>query len=118
MNPRSAPSWVGEAHSPNENADFTGYRRTPCGMATLPLPVQPESLSMPRDYGFGPHNNQGGSPFTPHPGEPDPENAISAIQRELIVALGTLQDQKLMTESKNLGLQNSACSETISQGEK
>jgi hypothetical protein len=87
-------------------------------MATLPLPVQPESLSMPRDYGFGLHNNHGGSPFTPHPGEPNPENAISAIQTELMVALGTLQDQKLMTESKNLGLQNSACPETISQGEK
>jgi hypothetical protein len=73
---------------------------------------------MPRDYGFGLYNNQGGSPFSPHPGEPNPENAISAIQTELMVALGTLQDQELMTESKNLELQDSAGPETISQGEK
>ena len=32
-------------------------------------------------------------------------------------AAGTLQDQELMTESKNLCFQNSAGSETISQRE-
>ena len=43
---------------------------------------------------------------------------VSATETELMVAVGTLQDQGLMTESKNLGLQSSTGSETISQGGK
>jgi hypothetical protein len=35
-----------------------------------------------------------------------------------MATVGTLQDQELMTESKNLSLQSNAGPETISQGEK
>jgi hypothetical protein len=39
------------------------------------------------------------------------------METELMPTAGTMQDQELMAESKNLCLQNSAGSETISQGE-
>ena len=118
MDARSTPTRVGETHSPDEVSDFTRYRRTTCAMATLPSPIQPESLSMPADDGFRLHDNQCGSPISPQPGKPNPEDAVSGIEAELMTTAGTLQNQELMTKGKDFSLQSCPSSEAGWHGEK
>ena len=87
-------------------------------MMTLPSPVEPEASSVACDDRLWFDDDERGSSANPQPREPNPENPVSATETELMVAVGMLQDQGLMTESKNLGLQSSTGSETISQGGK
>src|SRR2546430_12616364 len=58
------------------------------------------------------------SPIVPQPREPNPQDSISPTETELMTAVRTLQDQKLMSESKNLCLQKGTSPETISQRQK
>jgi len=68
---------------------------------------------------FGPEDEQCRPPIIPQAaGEPDPEDSIRTAERKLVATARTLQDQKLMAESKNLCLQNEARSEAISEAEK
>jgi ABC-type Fe3+-hydroxamate transport system substrate-binding protein len=43
------PTTAGMGHTAGEIADFAGHRRAAFAMATLPFPVQSESLVMPSD---------------------------------------------------------------------
>ena len=47
----------------------------------------------------------------------NPQDSVSEAETEFMTAVRTLQDQELMAESKNLCLQNSTSSETISERE-
>ena len=53
-----------------------------------------------------------------HKREPHPQDSVRTAETKLVAAAQTLQDQKLMAESKDLSLQNEARSETISETEK
>ena len=73
---------------------------------------------MPGDDGFWFEDEQCRPPIIPQAGEPNPEHSIRTAETKLVATARTLQDQKLMAESKNLCLQNEARSEAISETEK
>jgi len=52
------PSRISQAHPLDQINDFAQYRMSAQRIATLPLPVQPESLSVPGDHGFGLNHHQ------------------------------------------------------------
>src|SRR5256885_16179504 len=118
MNARSAPARVGETHVPDEIPNFRIYRRATFATPTLPSPIEAKSLAMPGDNRLRFDKEQRRSPIVPQPREPNPQDSISPTETELMTAVRTLQDQKLMSESKNLCLQKGTSSETISQREK
>jgi hypothetical protein len=96
MNARSTPTQVGLAHSPDEIGNFTRYRRAACGMAALPPPIQPESLSMPANGGLRLYDHQCGSPVCPQPGQPNPQQAVRSAQTNAVAMVGALQNHELM----------------------
>jgi hypothetical protein len=57
------------------------------------------------------------APIVPQSRMPDPQDTVSPTETQPTPTARTLQDQKLMPECKNLCLQNSVSSETISQRE-
>ncbi len=118
VNARSSPARVGEAHLPNQIPNFRRYRRATFATPTLPSPIEAKSLAMPGDNRLRFDKEQRRSPIVPQPREPNPQDSISPTETELMTAVRTLQDQKLMSESKNLCLQKGTSSETISQREK
>ena len=73
---------------------------------------------MPGDDGFGLEDEQCRPPIIPQAREPHPEDSVRTAETKLVATARTLQDQKLMAESKNLCLQNEARSEAISETEK
>jgi hypothetical protein len=96
VNAWSTPTWVGEAHLPNQIPDFRGYRRTAFPMPTLPSPIESKAFAMPGDDGLGLEDEQCRSPIVPQAGEPDPEDAIRPAETKLVATARTLYDQKLM----------------------
>jgi hypothetical protein len=118
MDARSSPARVGETHFPDEIPNFIGYRGSSFKMTTLPSPIEAKSLAMPGDDGLRFDKEQCRTPIVPQPREPNPQDTVSPIEAELVKTARTLQDQELMPESKNLCLQNGACSETILEREK
>src|SRR5438094_10256678 len=115
---RSAPARVSETHVPDEIPNFRRYRRATFATPTLPSPIEAKSLAMPSDNRLRFDKEQRRSPIVPQPREPNPQDSISPTETELMTAVRTLQDQKLMSESKNLCLQKGTSPETISQRQK
>src|SRR2546429_2352042 len=93
-------------------------RRATFATPTLPSPIEAKSLAMPSDNRLRFDKEQRRSPIVPQPREPNPQDSISPTETELMTAVRTLQDQKLMSESKNLCLQKGTSPETISQRQK
>jgi hypothetical protein len=89
----------------NQIDDFNRHGGSSFRMATLPLPVQSESLSMPGDNHLGFDDDQCRSPAAPQSCEPYPEESIRATQAQPMATPGALEDQELMPEGKNLSLQ-------------
>jgi len=102
----------------DEIANFGTYRGATFATPTLPTPIKSETLAVPSDDGFGLEDQQCRPPIIPQAGEPDPEDSIRTAETKLVATARTLQDQKLMAESKNLCLQNEARSEAIPEAEK
>ena len=115
MNARSTPARIGEAHLPDEIANFGTEGWATLATPTLPTPIKPETLAVPGDDGFGLEDEQCRPPIIPQAGEPDPEDSIRTAETKLVATARTLQDQKLMAESKNLSLQNEARSKSCLQ---
>jgi hypothetical protein len=82
-------------------------------MAALPLPVQPESLPVPGDHSFGLDDRQSESPAAPKTREPDPQQSIRAPQTEAMNTSGSLENQELMPQGKNLSVQRCADSKSL-----
>src|SRR6202022_539782 len=76
-----------------------------------------ETLAMPGDDSLRLDKEQCRAPIVPQSRKPDPQDTVSPTETQPTPTARTLQDQKLMPECKNLCLQNSASSETISQRE-
>jgi hypothetical protein len=106
MNARSAPERIGQNHFPDEVPDFTGYRWTAFTMAALLSPVESEALSMPRNHRLWVHNDQSGSPARPQPGKPNPQEPVSSAQTNAMAVVRALQDEELMAQGKDFGLQS------------
>src|SRR6476659_5485108 len=104
---------LGEAHFPDQIPNFWRYTRSSFKMATLPIPIQSKPLAMPGDDSLRLDKEQCRAPIVPQSRKPDPQ--VSPTETQPTPTARTLQDQKLMPECKNLSLQNSASSETISQ---
>jgi hypothetical protein len=65
VNPWSAPARIRQAHPMNQIDDFPQHGGSSFRTATLPLPIQSESLAMPSDDGLGLDDNQYRSPAAP-----------------------------------------------------
>jgi hypothetical protein len=117
VNAGSSPARVGEAHFPDQIPNFWRYTRSSFRMATLPIPIQSKPLAMPCDDSLRVDKEQCRAPIVPQSRKPDPQDTVSPTETQPTPTARTLQDQKLMPECKNLCLQNSASSETISQRE-
>jgi hypothetical protein len=115
MNARGSPARVSEAHLPNQFADFRRYRRATFATPTPPAPIKPKSLAIPGDDRRRLDDEQSRPPIAPQLRKPDQEDSVSPTETGLLSAARTLQDQELMTKSKNLCLQSCATSEPISQ---
>jgi hypothetical protein len=118
VNAGSSPARVGEAHFPDQIPNFWRYTRSSFKMATLPIPIQSKPLAMPGDDRLRLDKEQCRAPIVPQSRKPDPQDTVSPTETQPTPTSRTLQDQKLMPECKNLCLQDSASSETISQREK
>src|SRR5882762_1082022 len=79
-----------------------------------PIPIQSKPLALPGDDSLRLDKEQCRTPIVPQSRKPDPQDTVSATETQPMPTARTLQDQKLMPECKNLCLQNSASSETIS----
>jgi len=76
-----------------------------------------ETPAMPGDDSLRLDKEQCRAPIVPQSRKPDPQDTVSPTETQPTPTARTLQDQKLMPKCKNLCLQNSASSETISQRE-
>jgi len=83
-------------------------------MATLPPPVQSESLPVPGDHSFGLNYHQCGLPTIPQTREPNPQESVSNTQTQPMAAVEPLEDYELLAEGKYLGVQRCAGSESLS----
>src|SRR5260370_23979859 len=65
VNARSSPTRVGEAHLPNQIADFRRYRRATFATPTLPSPIEAKRFGMPGNDGLRLDQEQCRSPVVP-----------------------------------------------------
>jgi hypothetical protein len=94
------------------------FSRTAFAMATLPSPVQSESLPMPRNHRLWLDDDEGGSPASPQTREPNPQEPVGSAQTNATASAGALQDQQLMAECQDPNMQSCASSEAARSGEK
>jgi hypothetical protein len=118
MNARSSPARVGEAHVPDEIPNFRRYRQATFATPTIPSPIEAKFLAVPSDSRLRFDKEQCGTPIVPRAGEPNPQDSVRKAETQPVTTARTLEDQELMAECKNLCLQKSTSSETISQTEK
>ena len=65
MKARSSPAGVGEAHFPDQIANFRSYRWATFATPTLPSPIEAKPLAMPGDDGLRFDKEQCRSPTVP-----------------------------------------------------
>jgi hypothetical protein len=58
-------------------------------------------------------DRQSGSPATPKTREPDPQQSISTCQTKATTTTGSLENQELMPQGKNLSVQRCAGSKSL-----
>jgi hypothetical protein len=105
VNAGSSPARAGEAHFPDQIANFWRYTRSSFKMATFPIPIQSKLLAMPGDDSLRLDEEQCRAPIVPQSRKPDPQDTVSPTETQLTPTARTLQDEKLMPECKNLCLQ-------------
>ena len=88
VNAWSTPTWVGEAHLPNQIPQFRGYRRTAFPMATLPSPIESKAFAMPGDNGLGLEDELIANRRTG--GRARPEDAIRPAETKPVATARTL----------------------------
>src|SRR5215472_6281419 len=111
MDPRCSPQGIGQAHLPNQLANFLAHPGPAESTApTFPGPIETESLVVPGDYRFGLHDEQRRAPLRPEAREPNPEQSVRRVQTKP-APLRPPEDSYLMTESQDLNLQRGASAE-------
>ena len=107
MNSRGSPEGIIFAHGADEITNILGNSRSSrFTMLAFPGPKQTESFTMPGDDCFRFNNDESRSPHRPEAKEPDPEESVPrskfwAIDR-------SFQDDDLVSESEDLGLEREA----------
>jgi hypothetical protein len=118
VNAGSSPARVGEAHFPDQIANFWRYTRSSFTMATLPIPIQTKPLAMPGDDRLRLDQEQCRAPIVPQSRKPDPQDTVSPTETQPTATARTLQDQQLMPESKDLSACRTARARKQSRREK
>ena len=81
MDSRGAPERIRRGHLSDKGSDLgADGRAAPGGPAGKRGPVQTEAVPLPAQDGVGRHDDEGRSPFRPHPGQADPEEPLAAAQ--------------------------------------
>src|SRR3989449_9696079 len=94
------PQRIGEAHPPNQIAEFPRNRGPTPSASTLPGPVAPEALTMPPHHSLGPHHLQSTPPVRPEPRQHDPEDPVR--RRQLRPRLAHLPHGHLLSKCEVL----------------
>src|SRR5260370_34468773 len=115
MNARSTPARVSEAHLTDQIPNFSRHCWAAFATPTLPRPIEARTPAMPGDNGLRLDNEQCRSPIVPQTCEPNRQDSVSPTEAELVRTARTLQDQELMSESKNLCLRSGPGSEPVSR---
>jgi hypothetical protein len=110
---RRSPVRICQAHLSNQIEHFARHGGSAQPMMALPSPVEPKSLSVPTDHGFRLNDHQGRSPAAPQPGELDPQKSIGDTQAWPVISVSALEDQELVPEGNDLGLQRCPSSKEL-----
>ncbi len=73
---------------------------------------------MPRNHGLGLDDDKGGSPASPQPGKPNPQEAVRSAQTNAMPVFEGLQRQELMARGKDVRLQSCLSAEGSRSREK
>ena len=104
MNSRGSQEGIIFTHRADELTNLLGYPGSSrLALPAFPGPKQSKSLAMPSDDGFRFNNDKGRAPLWPIAKEPNPEESIPGS--EFWAMGGTLQDDDLVSQSENLGLE-------------
>jgi len=73
---------------------------------------------MPRNHRLWLDDDEGKSPASPQPGQPNPQEAIRSAQTNAMAVGRALQDQELVAQGKDFHLQSCPSAEASRYGEK
>jgi len=82
---------------------------------TLPTPIQPKALAMPRNHGFWFNDAKRRFPVRPNTREPNPEKTITGRQPESPLLVPAPENEKLVAQGENLCLQSNSRTERITK---
>jgi hypothetical protein len=116
--PRSTPTRIRPAHLSDQIADVASCTGSALTGTAFPTPVEAESFTAPGDDCVRLYYADSGTPTLLEAGQPHPEDAISILQSRASTTLGTFENQKLMPECQNLGLQSNTRAQKTAQGGK
>lgn len=113
---RRAPGCVTGAHLPDQISNLQGGIGSPSAAPTaLPFPIQPKSLPVPGNHGFGLDHHEGRAPISPEAREPNPQESIGRIQ-SWSGRNRTSQDVDLMSQREDFSLECKARSADAKEG--
>jgi len=115
MNSRGSPEGIVFTHRADKLTDILGNPGSSrLAVLAFPGPKQAESFAMPGEYSFGLDNNEGRAPLRPKSKKPDPEESVPRSNFGAIG--GTLQDDDLVSQSEDFGLENETRSKADEDG--
>ena len=105
MNSGGSPEGIIFAHGVDEITNILGNPGpSRFAMPAFPGPKQTESFAMPGEHSFGFNNDEGRAPLRPEEQKPNPEESVP--RSEFWAVSGTFQDDDLVPQSENLGLES------------
>ena len=111
MNAGCTPTRILPAHPADQIANLAGNDRSSrSATLNLPSPEKAEAGTMPGKDRLGLNDGQRRAPAAPHPGQPDPEDAVPGSQRE-VFSRGALKHADLVAQSQVIQLEASARTE-------
>ena len=115
MNSRGSPEGIIFAKGADELTNiFRNPQSSRLAMPTFPGPKQSESLVMPTNDCIRFNNNESRAPLGPKAKEPNPEESVP--KSEFGPVGGTFQDDDLLSQSEDLGLEREARSKAGEKG--
>jgi hypothetical protein len=82
---------------------------------TLPTPIQPKALAVPRDHGFWFNDAERRFPVRPNTREPNPEKTINGRRLESPLLIPAPENEKLVAQGENFRLQSNSRTERITK---
>ena len=104
MNSRGSPEGIIFAHCADELTHlFRNPRSSRLAVPAFPGPKQSECLAVPSDDSFRFNNDKGRTPLRPITKEPNPKESVP--RPKYWATSGTLQDDDLVSQSEDFGLE-------------